>query len=93
MCPDCGWPLENKNHDDVHDRMKRYDFTVEGVPFRAVLPWGDWSTEWQEWFKGLALAQLAVDACSKQRTIRINISNYSKTEEAIRWDAEIGLRR
>jgi hypothetical protein len=75
MCPDCGWPVDNAKHDDVHQRMKRYDFYVDGVLFRAVLPWEKWPIEWQHWMRGLVAAN------SKYEVSCYYIDNYRPASE------------
>jgi hypothetical protein len=92
MCKDCGWPIGNRHHDDVHGRMKRYRFDVDGMNFVSVLPWDDWSKEWRSWFAGLVKAQRATDEKNGlQRTTMIYIDNYSAELDSIRWHGVVDL--
>ncbi len=92
MCPDCHWPVGNRNHDDVHGRMKRYRFKVDGMPFVSVLPWDGWSQEWQSWFTGLVKAQRATDRKNGlQRAKVIYVDNYNSDSNSIRWHGQVDL--
>lgn len=77
ICPDCQWPIGHHYHDVVHPRMARYYFDVDGVAFKAVLPWDKWPRQWQEWMRGLVMANEAKLRIRNQwRLVSVEIDAY-----------------
>ncbi len=77
MCGACGWLRGHHYHDVVHARLARYHFQVDGVEIKAVLPWGRWPSEWQEWMVGLVAANKAKLAEHNQwRLVFVEIDAY-----------------